>query len=218
MRLILASSSPRRKELLSLLKIPFEVMTSDFSEHRDSERDVDPARQTVQFAGGKAEAVAGKFPDALVIASDTSIEQSGQLLGKPHSAEEARAMLACLQGREHLVHSAVALRSVGRGIQQEGIETVRIKMKGLSVADRDRYLATGDWRDKAGSYAIQGRGGELIERIEGDYTAVVGLPLRLVARLLAPYVQLPVDVESVYRSMPYPNWSRFSVPTARTHR
>lgn len=209
MRLILASSSPRRKDLLGLLNIPFEVAKPDFAERLDPGITLDPARQASRFAVGKADAAAREFPEDLVLTCDTSIELNGEILGKADSAEDARRMLKRLQGREHLVHSAVALRCIRRDIQQDTIETACIWMKRLADTDLDRYIQTGEWMDKAGSYAIQGHGGQLIDRIDGDYTAVVGLPLRLVARLLAPYVSLPVDVESVYRCKPYPNWSRF---------
>jgi septum formation protein len=210
MRLILASRSPRRKDLLGLLNIPFEVAKPDFAERPDPDATLDPRGQASRFAAGKAHAAASEFPEDLVLSCDTSIELNGKLLGKADSAEEAWAMLESLQGREHFVHSAVALRSLSRNIQHDAIETVRIRMKRLDEVNLGRYIRTGEWTDKAGSYAIQGHGGDLINLIDGDYTAVVGLPLRLVAQLLDPYLSLPVDVESLYRSKPYPNWSRFS--------
>jgi septum formation protein len=211
MRLTLASTSPRRKDLLSLLQIPFEVAEPDFSEDPAAGASSgEPARQALRFAEGKAEVCARARPAHLVLGCDTLIELNGEVLGKPTSVHEARTMLRRLHGREHLVHSAVALRCLSSDLRSAAIETVCVRMNTLSEEDIDRYLRSGEWTDKAGSYAIQGKGAELIEGIEGDYTAVVGLPLRLVAQLLGRHMTMPIDVESLYKSRPYLNWSRFS--------
>jgi septum formation protein len=213
MRLTLASTSPRRKDLLGLLQVAFEVAEPDFPEASAARGSTgDPARQALRFAEGKAEVCARARPELLVLGCDTLIELNGEVLGKPNSVHEARSMLHRLQGREHQVHSAVALRCLSSDLQHTAIETVRVRMKRLSDDDIDRYLQSGEWMDKAGSYAIQGKGAELIEGIEGDYTAVVGLPLRLVAQLLSRHMTMPIDVESLYKSRPYSNWSRFSQP------
>jgi septum formation protein len=205
--LILASTSPRRNELLALLHVPFVVVNPTFVEHSTVHQ---PSMQAVHHADGKATAASKAYPNALVLACDTLIDLDGQVLGKPDSEADARAMLKRLQGRDHLVHSAVALRRACDGVKQNGIETVRVRMRTLSDLDLDRYVQSREWSDKAGAYAIQGAGGAFIQAIQGDYTAVVGLPLRLVASLLTSHLMLPVDVETVYRERPYGNWSRFS--------
>ena len=206
-RLLLASTSPRRKELLSLLGIPFEVIDPSYLEHATAEK---PVVQALHHADGKAAAVSTRHPDMLVLASDTLIELDGVGLGKPGSIKEARAMLQRLRGRDHVVHTAVALRRAYDGLSQNGIESVRVRMRFVGDADLEQYLRSGEWIDKAAGYAIQGSGSALIASIEGDYTAVVGLPLRLVAKLLMPHVTLPVDPEGLYRDRPYGNWSYYS--------
>jgi septum formation protein len=209
MRLTLASTSARRKDLLSLLQIPFEVAEPDFSEDPVAGAG-DPAGQALRFAEGKAEVCARARPAHLVLGCDTLIELNGEVLGKPKSVHDARTMLRRLQGREHLVHSAVALRCMASHLHCTAIETVRVRMKALSDDEIERYLRSAEWMDKAGSYAIQGKGAELIDGIAGDYPAVVGLPLRRVAQLLGRHMSTPIDVDALYKSQPYSNWSRFS--------
>jgi septum formation protein len=206
-RLLLASTSPRRKELLGLLGIPFEVVNPHYVEHATAEK---PLVQALHHAEGKAAAVSKGHPDVLVLASDTLIELDGAGLGKPGSIDDARVMLNRLIGRDHVVHTAVAVRRACDGVSQNGIESVQVRMRPVSDEDLEQYLQSGEWLDKAGAYAIQGSGSALIAKIEGDYTAVVGLPLRLVARLLMPHMTLPVDPEGLYRARPYGNWSCYS--------
>jgi septum formation protein len=213
-QLVLASTSPRRKELLALLGIPFEVVDPGFEEgSQHPDRLTGPstaAEQARRFAEGKAAACAAQHRDSLVLACDTLIDLDGTVLGKPTSREEARATLRALRGREHFVHSAVSLRHERTALHSSGIETVRVRMRAASDDEVERYIARGEWVGKAGSYAIQGEGGTLIEAVHGDYPAVVGLPLRLVAHLVSRHVSLPIDVEHLYRSAPYTNWMRFS--------
>jgi septum formation protein len=163
------------------------------------------------FAEHKAQEAEDRFPDSLIIGSDTLIELNREILGKPKTPFEARDMLRRLQGREHAVHTAVALCDSVTGSCETAVETVRVWFKDLSDADVDRYVETGESMGKAGAYAIQGYGGDLIERIDGDYTAAVGLPLRLISRMLqARGVTIPISVEALYRAKPYPNWTRFA--------
>lgn len=206
--LILASTSPRRKELLALLQLPIEVVEPDFDERIHAE--VPPEAQAWTFALGKAQSCAKRHADSLVLGSDTLIAVGETILGKAADRAQANAMLRRLRGRAHRIYTAVALCCDARKIQDVAVETVQVWMKPFSDADLEAYLASGEWRGKAGAYSIQGRGSSLIERIEGDYTAAVGLPLRLTASLLKKHgLSVPVDVEQLYRTKPYPNWATF---------
>jgi septum formation protein len=208
MRLVLASTSPRRRELLALLNLPFEVRSPNYEEvlvpHQRTEDLV------ADFARAKAVSVASQDPEAMILASDTLIESDGVALGKPRDLAEARTMLRHLAGRSHVVKTAVTAACQGRHFERTEISTARVWMKPFDVNAQERYLATGDSLGKAGAYSIQGSGAELIERVEGDFTTVVGFPLRVVVRLLMQGgLTVPVDVESVYVRKPYGNWARF---------
>jgi septum formation protein len=146
-----------------------------------------------------------------VLGSDTVIDLEGQLLGKPVDLEDARTMLTRLAGRSHHVHTAVALCDCERNIESMEVATAEVWMKADDGQIYERYLATEESLDKAGAYAIQGVGGDLVERIGGDYTTVVGFPLKLVAHLLRS-VGYPIlmNVEDLYRHKPYANWNRFA--------
>lgn len=208
MRLILASTSPRRKDLLALLHIPFEVVAPPFQEQVRQE--CSAAEQAQRFALGKAWSCAQHHPDSLVLGSDTLISVGTDVLGKPTNLEEARTTLQRLRGREHVIHTAVAICRKRDDLQDLAAETVRVWMHNLSDAEVEAYLQTEEWMGKAGAYSIQGSGSRLIARIEGDYTAAVGLPLRLVARLLRTHgVDLP-DIQKLYQTKPYLNWDRFA--------
>ncbi len=209
MQLILASTSPRRRELLALLGIPFEIIAPDFEEV--SQPGWSPRQQVERFAREKARSIAIARPTVLVLGSDTVIELDGQMLGKPVDLAEARAMLTRLAGRPHFVHTAVALCRQAPHHESVAVETATVQMKAYDGAAIERYLATQEPMGKAGAYSIQGAGGELIEKACGDFLGIVGLPLRRVATLLAGVsVPVPVDVDVLYRDKPYPNWARFS--------
>jgi len=209
MQLVLASTSPRRRELLALLGLSFEVCSPTFEEYPIAS--LSPLEQVTRFALGKARSVAQERPHDLVLGSDTVIESDGRLLGKPLDLADARSMLTSLAGRPHRVHTAVALCSQVKGIESVEVATAMVHMKADIDRAIERYLATQEPLGKAGAYSIQGAGGELIERIEGDYTAVVGLPVKVVARLLlSAGFPVPQDVDALYRRKPYPNWSRFA--------
>jgi septum formation protein len=210
MALILASTSPRRRELLALLGIPFDVKDPSFEEQLVVGRSA--IDQVQSFAQGKALSVARKEPEALVLGSDTVIELDHDVLGKPANLSEARSMLLRLAGRDHYVHTAVALACSARAIEAVALATTTVRMKPFDERARERYLATRESLGKAGAYSIQGMGGGLVDSIDGDFTAVVGLPLRLVSRLLVQAgVEVPVNVDELYATKPYPNWARFSV-------
>lgn len=209
MRLILASTSPRRKELLTLLGLPFEVVAPPFVEQVVPHLAAD--RQAAEFAAGKARSCASQFPEAVVLGSDTLISLRTEVLGKPLDLADAEAMLRMMAGRTHTIFTAVALVSHKLGFCDVRIETVQVTMKAFDEAALATYLHTEESLGKAGAYSIQGAGGALIDRIEGDYTAAVGLPLRMVADLLHRRgMACPVDIEALYVLKPYPNWERFS--------
>ncbi|MDW7649590.1 MAG: Maf family protein [Nitrospiraceae bacterium] len=209
MPLILASTSPRRHELLALLGIPFDVQSPSFEERLEPDRAA--SEQVQDFAQGKARSVAQQRPEAVVLGSDTVIELNHEVLGKPADLAEARLMLRCLAGRDHRVLTSVALVCLARAIDQVALSVAVVRMKPYDERAHEDYLATRESLGKAGAYSIQGVGGDLIESIDGDFLAVVGLPLRLVARLLAQVgISLPVDLEALYAMKAYPNWTRFA--------
>jgi len=162
------------------------------------------------FARVKADSVAAQEPQSLILASDTLIECDNVAVGKPRDLAEARSILRDLAGRAHLVKTAVSAVCRDRLFQATEISTAQVWMKPFDEKVHERYLATEDSLGKAGAYSIQGLGAELIERLEGDFTTVVGFPLRVVARLLEQGgMAVPVDVDTLYISRPYGTWSRF---------
>jgi septum formation protein len=210
MSLILASTSPRRRELLALLGVAFDVKRPSFEERLAPDRTV--TEQVQSFAQGKAQSVARQEPEAIVLGSDTVIELDHDMLGKPADLAEARAMLRRLAGRDHHVHTAVSLVCLARGIDVVVVSTAIVRMKLFDERLHEGYLATGESLGKAGAYSIQGEGGELIDSVGGDFPTVVGLPLRLVSQLLAQAgVRVRVDLDELYAIKPYANWARFSV-------
>jgi septum formation protein len=170
-RLILASTSPQRRAILEQLRIPFEVVAPAYVEDGD-----DP----VVHAVGKARSVdGGGLP---VLGVDTDVLLDGRVLGKPGSGAEATEMLRALSGRRHEVVSGLCLRTPEW--EEVGQETTQVVFRPLGAAAVERYVASSEWRGRAGGYAIQGFGASLVERIEGDYLNVVGLPGPLLLRLL----------------------------------
>jgi len=208
-QLILASTSPRRRELLALLEESFEVCAPSFEEQPVSGSP--PVEQVRRFALEKARSVAVERPGDLVLGSDTVIELDGRLLGKPVDLEDAKAMLTQLAGRSHQVHTAVALCCIEQGIESAAVESATVWMKPYQEEEVGRYLKTTESLGKAGAYSIQGDGGALVSHLKGDYTAVVGLPLRLVASLLRKAGHpVAVDLHRLYHTRPYPNWAAFA--------
>lgn len=189
--LILASASPRRRELLAALGVPFRVVPAGVDEvPAPGER---PRRFALRAAREKGEEVAARRPGDWVISADTIVVVDGRILGKPADRREARAMLGSLSGRWHLVHTAVCLLCKASGYRDEACETTRVRFRPLSPAEIEGYLRTGEPGDKAGAYAAQGAGNLLIERLDGSYTNVVGLPMtRLLGMLLSAGVVAPV--------------------------
>jgi len=180
-RVILASASPRRRELLSLVGIPHVVEPADIDEsYRDGE---EAPQHAERLAREKAATVAGRHPDAVVIAADTIVLIDGLVLGKPSDDADAERMLAMLGGQTHVVLTAVDVAY--RGELRSGVESVRVTFRPLTRERIRAYIATGEPMDKAGSYGIQGYGATLVERIDGDYFAVMGLALARMVDLLA---------------------------------
>jgi septum formation protein len=174
--LVLASGSPRRRELLALLDVAFDVVPADVDE--TPLPSASPVDHVLRVAALKATAVACVRPDGLVIAADTVVDVDGEILGKPESTAEAARMLRRLSGRGHRVHTAVTVAG-----DVELVTTV-VRFDDLADADIDRYVATGEPLDKAGAYAIQGRGAVFVREVHGSVTNVIGLPLAELRRLL----------------------------------
>jgi septum formation protein len=174
--LTLASASPRRRELLTMLAIPFDVRPSHIAEVRGA--DEAPRAYAERLAREKAMSV----PGALVLGADTTVLLDDTLLEKPQHEADALRMLRLLQGRTHEVISAVAL--VSGGVPQVATDVTRVTFRSADDDFLRAYIATGEPMDKAGAYGIQGYGAALVERIEGDFFGVMGLPLRLVLGLL----------------------------------
>lgn len=183
--IILASASPRRKELLTSLGLTFEVEASSIDEHIPAM--ITPQEAVETLAKRKAEAVARHRKHGLVLGSDTLVVLDGEPLGKPRDEEEAFLMLNRLQGRTHLVYTGVALVDLESKQWKVGHEVTKVTMAPLSEVEIRKYIATKEPLDKAGAYAIQGLGATFVEKIEGDYFTVVGLPLRLTAQFLKAF-------------------------------
>jgi septum formation protein len=181
--LVLASASPRRKEILATLGLTFEVRPSDADEARDG--DEPPKEYAKRVAIAKATAVArGCRPGEWVLGADTIVVIDGEVLGKPESDAAARGMLKMLGGRWHEVTTAVALCEAGGALLGAIVVTSRVKMRPIELRTLERYVATGEGRDKAGGYAVQGIGSGLVSAIEGSYSSVVGLPAAETLQLL----------------------------------
>ena len=179
MRVVLASSSPRRRELLRLIGIAHEVMPADIDERLHTGEQ--PAAHAERLAREKAAKLAGRGD--VVIGADTIVVVDGDVLGKPQNDADAARMLRRLGGREHIVMTAVAVVRDGR--TESGVEEVGVAFHPLTEEDIARYIATREPMDKAGAYGIQGFGATLVSRVHGDYFAVMGMPLQLLVRLLA---------------------------------
>jgi nucleoside triphosphate pyrophosphatase len=171
--LILASTSPQRRAILEQLRIPFDVVAPDFHEAHGT--------SPLERAAGKARSVDGG--ERPVLGVDTEVLLDGRLLGKPRNATEAEAMLEALSGRTHEVCSGLCLRTVAW--EELHAESTSVTFRTLTPRDLAHYVAADEWNGRAGAYAIQGLGASLVERIEGDFLNVVGLPGALLVRLLS---------------------------------
>ncbi len=171
--LVLASQSPRRAELIGRLGLTFETLPADIDEsylHGET-----PPQHAERLSREKALKIAADRPEALVVGSDTIVVIDGEVLGKPRDRAHAIEMLARLSGREHEVCTGVAVAHGGR--VESGLERVRVRFRALDARSWERYVDTGEPMDKAGAYGIQGYGATIVERIDGDYFAVMGLAI-----------------------------------------
>jgi septum formation protein len=184
-RIVLASASPRRRELLEQIGLRFEVEPSDYEEETTSVSE--PHDMARELSLGKGRAAARKHRDALIIAADTLVALGDKVFGKPHTDAEAREMLRALNGRTHSVITGLTVLDCETGkVVSRSVET-RVLMRKLSLKEIDSYVRSKEPLDKAGGYAIQGQGAVLVERIEGDYSNVVGLPLSALAESLKEF-------------------------------
>lgn len=188
-KIILASASPRRAELLRQLGIEFCVTESGVAEEQIGE--TAPAKLAERLALAKAEAVAGRIEEGLIIAADTVVFAGEKLLGKPASPADARAMLRQLSGSRHEVMTGIALIALPVKTVRTHVETTAVYMREISEQEMDWYISSREPFDKAGGYGIQGKAAVFVERLEGCYFNVVGLPLAALWRLLA---DLGIDV------------------------
>ena len=179
--LLLASTSPQRRAILEELGLPFEVVAPRYEERDDD--GLAPAELVRAHAAGKARSAVGEAAGRVVLGVDTAVVVDGRVLGKPTDGREAGEMLALLSGRAHEVVSGLCL--LGAGWEAVEHEETRVEFRRLSQEEIDAYVATGEWHGRAGGYAIQSRGAALVERVEGDYLNVVGLPAALLVSLLA---------------------------------
>ncbi|HEU5186898.1 MAG TPA: Maf family protein [Candidatus Saccharimonadales bacterium] len=193
-KLILASQSPRRKELLAKMGLVFEVIPSDYDEQLDHSRHVE--KVAVELALGKARAVVKQHPKAVVIGSDTIVFINGTQLGKPKDENDARHTLRQLAGKVNVVSTGLAVVCEELNLVITEVVSSKVFFKAYHRDTHEAYLASGDWHDKAGSYGIQSGAAPLISRIGGDYDSVLGLPTKTLAAILRPlgFICGPVEL------------------------
>ena len=196
MGLILASGSPRRRQLLEQIGLTFAVRSSDVDESVSP--GLTPAQVVESLSARKGEAVAAEAaPGDLVLSADTVVSLDGAILGKPRDRAEAEAMLTALSGRTHQVYTGVTLLQDGRRLTEH--EVTAVTFRPLSPEEIAAYVSTGEPMDKAGAYGIQGLGALLVERLEGDYFNVMGLPLCRLGEMLAQFGVRPLEAAGLRR-------------------
>ena len=181
-RLVLASSSPRRIELLTRWKLAFRAVPPGIDERPPAP--LGPLRYVAWAAAAKAEAVAARMPGTVVIGADTEVVLRGRIFGKPRDPEQAAEFLRALSGRTHQVYTALQIIDGRVGCRAQGVSRTDVTMRDLDATTIAAYVRSGEAQDKAGAYAIQGEGRRLIASIRGPYDNVVGMPMRLLRRLL----------------------------------
>lgn len=182
MRFILASSSPRRRELLGSIGLQFDIIPSEIPEQRGQAET--PEEYVARLSREKARAVAEKHPSRWVIAADTTVALDDHVLEKPTDAEDAKRMLAMIAGHTHVVYTGVTLKRLDVKYLDTHVATSEVRMLPMTARDIEWYVGTREPLDKAGAYAAQGVGGMFIDSIHGSYTNVVGLPLALLFQML----------------------------------
>lgn len=178
--LILASGSPRRRELLDLMGLTYTVETPDVDESFSGR----PSETVMEISRRKAAAVAARHSDSIIIAADTLVFADGAL-GKPHTPERAREMLRSLAGNWHHVYTGITVINTRSGRILRNVDKTRVHLVPMTEQEIDAYVATGEPLDKAGAYGIQGMGGMFVDRIDGSYSNVVGLPMSMLRIMLA---------------------------------
>jgi septum formation protein len=181
-RFILASASPRRRELLKSIGLDFDVIPSHIPEVRGEGEA--PEEYVARLSREKANAIAGQHPSSWIIAADTTVLMGDELLEKPADAKDAERMLAAIEGKTHIVYSGVTLLNRERGHHDTRVAESEVRMLPLGARDIAWYVDTGEPLDKAGAYAIQGIGAMFIDSVHGSFTNVVGLPLALLFQML----------------------------------
>jgi len=189
-RLILASASPRRRQLLEEARYEFDVVVPPIAEPDALLSKLSPTNQAEALAYFKARAVADRCPDACVLGADTLVAVAGEIMGKPADEADARRMLGALSGTRQEVITGVAL-ICSDNTRLISSETTRVTMREILKAEIDAYIASGEWKDKAGAYAIQETADKFVTRVEGSFTNVVGLPMELVERMLRELRERP---------------------------
>jgi len=208
MKIILASTSPRRREILALLGLPFEVIAPGFDEQASSDRPVED--EVLDFALGKAESVARGNPGSIVIGSDTIILLDAKKIGKHNGIDDAKQILCSLSGKTHRIFTSVAILDGLGGPGLRIVEEVSVTMRDCSEKEIERYLSCNESLDKAGAYSIQGEGRALIESVHGDYLAAVGLPLKAIAGYLKSRgLSVPLNIEKLYSDRSFRKWESF---------
>ena len=182
-KIVLASASPRRAEILRTVNWPFETLPTDVDETRQG--DEDAATYVQRLARAKAEAAARRSTSSTIVAADTVVVINEQILGKPRDNDDARSMLRQLSGQWHQVLTGVAIIDNAKSESKVAYEITEVKFAVMSRDEIEWYVSTGEPMDKAGAYAIQGLGARFIEGIKGDYFNVVGLPVRLLYELFS---------------------------------
>jgi septum formation protein len=181
-KFILASASPRRRELLASIGLDFEVLPSHVPEvHQEGEA---PEEYVARLSRDKAQALASEHPARWVIAADTTVLLGDQLLEKPTDAADAARMLGLIAGKTHIVYTGVTLQNVSRDYRETRVAESEVRMLSLAPEEIEWYVRTGEPLDKAGAYAVQGIGAMFIDSIHGSYTNVVGLPLATLFQML----------------------------------
>ncbi|HAU37254.1 MAG TPA: septum formation protein Maf [Phycisphaerales bacterium] len=188
--LILASSSPRRRQLLAEAGLSFDVVAPTIAEPNDDLRGLSPQQQAEALAYFKARVVSDRRPDACVLGADTVVALGGEILGKPADEADARRMLNALSGSRHAVITGVAVLCP-HNVRLIASETTYVTMRRMTPDEIDDYIRSDEWRGKAGAYAIQETADRYIVKVEGSFSNVVGLPMELVARMLAELRRRP---------------------------
>ena len=186
---ILASRSPRRREILSLMGIRFESMDPEVADENSYIDPRDLENSLRRLAAAKAESIAQKHPRALVLGADTVVVKSAEIMGKPADRDEAAQTLRLLSGSQHTVITAVALVCGETDFRESSANRTTVSFRNLSEAEIDAYLSLEEYKDKAGSYAIQGRAMTFVDKIDGCYYNVVGLPVTATLSLLKQFVR-----------------------------